>query len=41
MQKIKACAGILKDLERFYSFTAEEKYEEIIEPKKKGLQFPK
>ena len=45
MPKIKARAGKLKDPECFYSFKAEEKYKEFIEPQKilkeKAFQFPK
>lgn len=45
MPKIKACAGRLKDSERFYGFKAKEKFEDIVEPWKileeKGFQFLK
>lgn len=45
MPRVKATAGRLIDPERFYTYKAEEKYKEIIEPQKileeKGFQFPK
>lgn len=45
MPKIKARASKLKDPKCFYSFKTEEKFEDIIEPRKileeKGFQFLK
>lgn len=45
MLRVKVPAKRLKDLEKFYSYKAEDKYEEFIEPCKileeKGFEFPK